>query len=152
MDLICHGSPSSKLLDDFLRQYNISLAQLKCIIFRNKGNFSIQEDERSIVTPGTMDCYSIAFLNGLTYTENCYSCYYADKARVSDITIGDSWGSDIESESAKGIYLILCNTASGIDLLKDSCVHLENVEVEKAIATNPQLQMPMKQPKNRICF
>ena len=40
------------------------------------------------------DMYTYAFLTSLDYTANCYSCQYATLSRVSDITIGDSWGSD----------------------------------------------------------
>ena len=47
----------------------------------------------------------MAFLSSLTYTENCYSCKYAQKKRISDITIGDAWGSDLADEEIKnGIF------------------------------------------------
>lgn len=38
------------------------------------------------------DKYTLAFLNSINYTENCYNCQYAKIERVSDLTIGDSWG------------------------------------------------------------
>lgn len=41
------------------------------------------------------------FLGGLFYTENCYECKYAQLNRVSDITIGDSWGSELPTEEQK---------------------------------------------------
>ena len=40
----------------------------------------------------------------IDYTENCYSCRYASQSRVSDISLGDSWGSELsEEEKKKGI-------------------------------------------------
>ena len=98
-----------------------------------------------------MDCYSIAFLNGLIYTENCYTCVYADSKRVTDITIGDSWGTELP-ESGKGVSLILCNTERGEKLVKKSNVYLTDVDTEKAIASNPQLRAATVMPEKREEF
>ena len=151
VDLICHGSPSPQLLEYFLEQYHLSLDEVKTISFREKGSFSVRENARSIVTPGTMDCYSIAFLDGLSYTENCYNCQYADSSRVGDITIGDSWGSEL-SDGGKGISLILCNTPEGKELVDKSGLYLTNVDLNKAIAANPQLSSPATKPAEREKF
>lgn len=151
VDLICHGSPSVKLLDVFLKQYGWNLDSLKEISFRDKGSFAIKSDMQSVVTPGTMDCYSIAFLNSLIYTENCYECNYADSKRVSDLTIGDSWGSAL-SEGGKGISLILCNTEKGKRMLDSANVYLTNVDIENAINSNPQLKAPSLMPETRQKF
>ena len=40
------------------------------------------------------DLYYTAYLQGIIHRENCYKCEYADKRRVSDLTIGDFWGID----------------------------------------------------------
>jgi len=151
VDLICHGTPSAKLLDIFLEQYGWTLNSIKDISFRDKGSFAIRNKGQSIVTPGTMDCYSIAFLNSLIYTENCYECNYADSKRVSDLTIGDSWGSTL-SEGEKGISLILCNTEKGKRMLDCANVFLTNVDIENAINSNPQLKAPSIMPKKRQMF
>lgn len=146
VDLICHGTPSPKLLESFLTQYHCNLDNIETISFRDKGHFALQENQKNIAMPGTMDCYSIAFLNGLIYTENCYECYYADSKRVSDLTIGDSWGTNLP-DSGKGISLVLCNTKKGMELLEKSALCLTDVDIEKAIASNPQLQAPSVMPK-----
>ena len=49
-------------------------------------------------------------MKGTIYRENCYTCPYATKERVSDISIGDFWGIDnqkFSKEINKGISLIL---------------------------------------------
>ena len=150
VDLICHGTPSPKLLDVFLSQYKISLNKVVDIQFRDKGRFTLKSDRKNIVTPGTMDCYSIAFLEGLTYTENCYECCYADGKRVSDITLGDSWGSDLSSE--EGISLVLCNTESGRSLLDEADIYLTDVDKNNAVNSNPQLKAPMRKHMKREKF
>lgn len=151
VDLICHGTPSLKALDSFFEQYGCTLQDIQSIRFRDKGKFSVERDEKYIVTPGSMDCYSIAFMNGLIYTENCYACVYADSKRVTDITIGDSWGTELP-ESGKGVSLILCNTELGEKLVKKSNVYLTDVKVEKAIASNPQLRAATVMPEKRERF
>ena len=147
VDLICHGSPSKKLLELFFGQYKLPLEGLKNIEFRNKGVFQVNSkaiingDVKNVFrnSKGIKDCYTIAFLKGLIYTENCYSCKFARTERISDITIGDSWGSELsEDEKRKGISLAICQTKKGIELIKNCGVHIENVNPQKAIVANHQ--------------
>ena len=128
VDLICHGSPSPKVLDMFLAQYDIDTKKLSDIQFRNKNNFSVREGTSYIVQKGVMDKYSISFLNSISYTENCYHCQYANIMRVSDITLGDSWGSNLDiQEQRKGVSLILNQTLKGKELLEQSELELMDV-------------------------
>lgn len=153
IDLICHGTPSPKVLDIFLKQYGLTLSSLKDIKFRVKAKFQIYGDYKGIITKGVSDRYSIAFLNALTYTENCYSCPYAKTERVSDVTLGDSWGSELAMDEQKnGVSLILSQTEKGNELLKMANLHLEAVDIKKAIASNHQLEYPSFKPKGREKF
>lgn len=152
-DLVCHGTPSPKLLEIFLKQYGYSLSKLRDIQFRVKAKFMVRGDGRGIITNGVSDKYSIAFLNSLIYTENCYSCPYARKERVSDITLGDSWGSELAvEEQKKGISLLLCQTEKGNQMLSMAGIHLEVVDMDKAIASNHQLKHPSVMPDGRAQF
>lgn len=162
VDLICHGSPSQNLLEMFLNQYGYSLKSAKEVSFRQKGNFRLTGEgirkngavgEFYFTQPRIRDRYSISFLYGLTYTENCYQCPYAGEKRVSDITLGDSWGSELDEDNRKkGISLALCQTEKGIELLKRSCAELFEVDIDKAIAANHQLREPFPIPKSREIF
>lgn len=152
-DLICHGTPSPKLLALFLKQYGYTLSDLKDIQFRVKSKYMIYSNCKGIITNGVSDKYSIAFLHSLIYTENCYSCLYARKERISDLTLGDSWGSEITiEEQKKGISLILSQTEKGDELLKMADIHLETVDIDKAIANNHQLEYPPIMPNGREQF
>ena len=151
--MICHGTPSPKLLDKFLNQYNFELDALQDIQFRVKAKFMVYGDYKGIITNGVSDKYSIAFLNSLTYTENCYSCQYAKISRVSDLTLGDSWGSELSiEEQKKGISLVLSMTDKGSELLQMADVHLQSVDLTKAVANNHQLEHPSDLPKGRNMF
>lgn len=145
VDLICHGTPSAKLLAKFFTDHDQDIKELKEISFRKKGNLAIA-GKQLIETPGVMDEYSIAFLEGVCYTENCYSCQFAREERVSDITLGDSWGTELSEELSKGVSLILCQTDKGVKLINDCSLELYPVDLEKAIAANPQLRNPCKRP------
>lgn len=146
VDLICHGTPSPKLLENYFnhRKINkIKLNDIQEIAFRYKESNKDSNHLKSMVTPGAVDKYSLGFLCGLDYTECCYSCKYAGKERVSDITIGDSWNSDLDNEEQKkGISLILCQTDKGVRLLQSADMNLFPVDLERTIAANAQLRGP----------
>lgn len=156
VDLICHGTPSPELLEHFLRQYKLSLNDIKDIKFRKKSHFQLYQnkgDYLSITPEGVLDCYMRAFLGCLDYTENCYQCNYARLERVSDITIGDSWGSELpEDEQNKGVSLILCQTQKGFELVNSSNLCLHSVDLSKAVENNKQLNYPSEKPIERKKF
>lgn len=153
IDLICHGTPSPLILEQFLEQYGYSLQKFNNIQFRIKDKFQICENYRGIITNKICDKYMISFLKALIYTENCYQCNYAKFERVSDITLGDSWGSNLPiKERKKGISLILCQTDKGMQLLKNSNLCLKDVDINNAIKNNHQLKNPSNKPKQREEF
>ena len=153
IDLICHGSPSPLLLDMFMENNGVSLKKIKDIQFRKDHIYHIYNENQVIVSERVQDLYTFAFLKTLDYTENCYSCKYATIERASDITLGDSWGSELEAkEQKKGISLILCQTPKGVQLVQDTNLHLEDVNLEKAIDANHQLKSPSEMPPQRDKF
>lgn len=153
IDLICHGTPSAKLLKKFLIEQEIELSKVKSIIFRKNTDFNLYIDDKKIKCKGGRDRYSILFLYGKSYTDNCYKCNFANVKRVSDITVGDSWGTMLdEKQVGKGISLILCQTDKGRKILDDADLSLYDVNLEQAIKNNQQLEHPMKLPKRRTLF
>ena len=152
-DLICHGTPSPKLLDAFLKQYGHCTNDFASLQFRNKARFQIYGDGKGIITPGVNDRYSIAFLAGLCYTEGCYGCPYAQGDRVSDLTLGDSWGSLLpEEECKKGISLLICQTQKGQQLMESAEMTLTEVDPAIAVDNNHQLAHPSPKPDGRDVF
>ena len=92
----------------------------------------------------------MTFLNSTTYTENCYQCQYARIERTGDITLGDSWGSELEKcIQDKGISLVLCQNEKGRELINESNLTLIDVDLAKAIESNHQLYQPSQKPKER---
>ena len=153
IDLICHGTPSPKNLSQFLQEHGFSIYKTKDVRFRMNENSYLQECGKRISPRGIYDRYILAFLNGVNYTENCYSCRYARLERISDITLGDSWGSELtDVEKTKGISLALCQTEKGEELLKKTNLYLKTVDLENAISNNHQLKEPFVKPKKYNLF
>lgn len=153
VDLICHGSPSPEILRKFLEQHGIDINEIQNIQFRTNTRFQLKENERYIGTKGVLDRYSMAFLNSVCYTENCYRCQFAKLERISDITLGDSWGSDLSKEEQKnGISLILCQTEKGIKLVESAEMKLLDVDLQNAVEHNHQLKAPSQMPTSRNVF
>lgn len=107
IEVICHGVPSQKLFNDYIT--NIEFKRKIKIIdfkFREKskgwklfGMLKYIDDEGGNINydyfePEESSYYQM-FLNSYTYRENCYSCPYASKNRVANITIGDYWCIDL---------------------------------------------------------
>lgn len=152
IDLICHGTPSPQLLEMFLEERGRKLDGIADIAFRRKASLQLRDGFTAIDMPGVVDRYLIAFLEGLDYTENCYSCAYARKERVSDLTIGDSWGTELKEEAGSGVSLALCQTEKGDELLRMARLKLLSVDENLAAANNKQLNRPMELPVARGRF
>ena len=151
-DLICHGTPSPYLLKKCLQEYGHDINTLTDINFRIKSLYELNRDGKPIAAFHTMDNYLIAFLHSYDYTENCYSCKFATLDRVSDITLGDSWGTELSGEVKNGVSLILCQSEKGKELIESAGLNLLDVDINNAISHNKQLNKPSKCSKSRDQF
>ncbi len=164
VDIICHGVPSYRMFADFLRNREKALKKnINKFVFRDKSKgqgmisrmdiISDNKETASIIRKGELYSYFYLFLKQHIYRSNCYSCPYAKRERVSDMTLGDFWGfgalyPNAEAEygltDKEGVSCILANTKKGIEVvntLAESCVVMES-DFEKASAKNGQLKRP----------
>lgn len=152
IDLICHGTPSPIVLFKFLEESKFKLSEIEDISFRKNMDFSLSINGQRIKRKRICDLYTHAFLDGLFYTDNCYECKFAQLKRCSDITIGDSWGTDLSSEIKRGVSLILIQSEKGKELLSNCNIKVFPVDKEKALNNNEQLIRPSSQNKKREKF
>lgn len=151
VDIICHGTPNPEVLKEYIdfRDVNRKASKLH---FRNDNEFYFELTDCSGNTVykkrGRTDEYLAAFLEGIDYQEQCYSCSYARPERISDLTIGDFWGLGDEKPFhhpyTGAISVILVNSDIGQAFL-DKCkkdFFLEKREVPEAINGNSQLRHP----------
>lgn len=151
-DLICHGTPSPKILKQFIKERGIEWDTISDIKFRENEFFGVERDGIRITPRRVQDSYLRLFLNSVDYTENCYACRYATSARVSDITLGDAWG-QLSNTVPGGVSLALCQTQKGKELVENTGLHLEDVDLDKAIKANHQLEHPsIKHPGREKFF
>lgn len=153
VDLICHGTPAPILLKKYLSDHGIDIQKIESISFRTKNDFRVRENTQPIVPLGIADRYLYSFLKKVNYTTNCYMCQFASLNRIADLTLGDSWGTELaESEQKKGISLLLSQNEKGNELIKLANLTTLPVDLMKAVENNAQLQNSSKEPKERKKF
>lgn len=162
IDLVCHGVPSS----EFLHRYIVSLERkkrdtLEKISFRLKNNYSTYNKTRfnetlhwksgnTTIKPYYKSFYYFYFLNKLNYRISCYSCIFAQKNRIGDLTLGDFWGITRHGKKERdyGCSLILCNSAKGKDILSNISEYIVLEDINVALKGNEQLVRPSKMPSS----
>lgn len=153
VDLVCHGTPFSVLLDRYFSCNKIN--NVNTLHFRSKHSFGLYVNGSKVTPQNIFDTYMIAFLEGLDYAEACYSCKYATQNRIGDITLGDYYGKNIsESLFKEGISLVTVNTEMGKQLfeLLENSITQHAVDFEDAVDTNPCLSAPTRSHPNRNQF
>lgn len=150
IDIICHGTPSLKFLLNTLPE-NIKKEPIKQIKFRDNSiyHFSLNDKNDNCIyeRPLSNDIYMKGFFNGTIFRTSCFSCRFARRERVSDITLGDFWGikSNQISNKEKGVSLALINNVVGQELFDDACIgkaYIEQRSLEEAFSGNEQLNHP----------
>lgn len=166
VDIICHGVPSSKFFQAYIKfleeKTNSKVIDYK---FRDKttgwgltGRITLK-NKNGIIKHKIFHCqessYYMLFLNGHIYRESCYQCKYASQNRAGDITIGDYWGVEKEHpdllnvktggiDKSKGVSCLIVNTLNGKTWLKKygSGIQLWESSFEKVAKKNKQLNSP----------
>ena len=151
VDLICHGVPSNKILNDYIKWIEKKKkTKIKQVSFRSSwGEEMILKDESKEVWHRRMfwDPYLEAFNAGITINSSCFTCPFACEKRCSDITIGDFWGIGSESPFHKPnrkVSVIGVNSKRGFDFLNEcKSLVLEKRNWSEAVAGNSQLRAPL---------
>lgn len=173
IDLICHGVPSLRLFADYvkfleqkhkvdIRDYNFrdkkkGWGSNTSIVFNKNGKY------RTKYVPSKTLSYTFLFYDCASFRENCYSCPYAKKERVGDITIGDFWGIEKEYpdlvttgffDIEKGVSCVLVNTEKGQKFFNHVVdqLNVADVELEKIMKYNRQLVHPATKAHYRELF
>ena len=102
VELLCHGVPSNKLFQTYLKYAERKYGKICEYTFRDKekwgwGNWGsisyLRKDKiKKRYFPVASDYfYSLCFKENI-FMESCYNCKYAVLPRLADITLGDFWG------------------------------------------------------------
>ena len=152
VDLICHGMPSTLLIDKYLehleKQYQ---SKVSSVNFRFKKYNKIPylkidflNNEAHEEDFNVKDKYGHIFLSHLAMMPSCNNCLYNKITRESDITIGDFWGIEKMNPShanSNGTSLVIVNTQKGarvFDDMKHDIIFFEETQ-NHALEANPPL-------------
>jgi len=165
IDLICHGTPSHKMLDAYVRYIekkengkisNLKFRDKKLSGWRSWVTYINEKSNKKHFCLGGSTPYMFGFYRGYFSRESCYKCQFTNSQRVGDITLADYWGIDkfqpeLYREQKYGISLIICNTRKGfkyIDTVKKLIV-LNDSKIEYAIAGNHSLSKQNRRGRYR---
>ena len=150
-DLICHGVPTKKVWNKYLRNIEKEYGKIKNISFRDKTNegwnkyellFEFENNKKFI--NHSKDLFMRIFLSDIALRDSCYSCKFKKKHRESDITLADFWGINNiipEMNDEKGTSLVIVHTEKGKLLLEKikERAKIKEVNFEEAISYNPSM-------------
>lgn len=162
VDLVCHGVPSQKFLQDEL-VYISNDTDIDSISFRSNDGYLLKlyQNDNLIKEVAMADSlYYSAFMSAVSFRESCYTCKFAQPKRCSDLTIGDFWGLGKEEgcsysdEMDKGISVALPITDKGIKLLESikNIMFFDERTVSEAVNGNSQLMYPSIRHKKTELF
>lgn len=167
IEIICHGVPSQKMLNDYISFYNKKHnCCIEDISFRTKkygwnnvGYIKYRKEKNNKVYYKDLffneSSYYYLFEKGYFFRESCYKCPFSGIVRVGDLTIGDYWGIEkvhpelIEKiDFKKGVSCILVNSKIGTEIINDcnDKLYLFESSVDNIKKYNRQLNQPTKKP------
>lgn len=164
VDLICHGVPSPKLFDKYIKElesknndsllnYNFRDKSTGWDTYSNTASFK----NNNISELSKNNKYMNLFLSDVALRESCYNCNFKVGNKYSDITLGDFWGVQNyypEMYNKKGVSAIIINTELGKEAFNSikNNIEYKSCKLDEIIAGNPSLKFSGKIPKNREQF
>lgn len=122
-DVICHGAPSQRFLDNYLKEISGG-RKVKNVYFRNKKfgwtcsvmNIVFEDGTEYVgrINTDNKDPYFEAFIKNMMMRRMCYNCKYSTYPRQGDFTLGDLWHSDKldpKSDDKKGTSMVFANNS-----------------------------------------
>lgn len=164
LDLICHGVPSPKLFDKYIKELEQkNNGKLLNYNFRDKvtgwdtySNTAIFENSKT-TDLAKNNKYMKLFLADIALRKSCYNCKFKLGNKYSAITLGDFWGVDKQYPdmyNKKGVSAIIINTELGINLFKSVKKNMvyKECNLDEILISNISLKASSKCPKNRKKF
>ncbi|MCM1538732.1 MAG: SDR family NAD(P)-dependent oxidoreductase [bacterium] len=163
IDLVCHGITSSKVFEKYHKDV-LDNRPLQRLEFKAKEPWGWHAGLNAYFTDGTKysvpcesDPYFIAYLNSVSKNITCGSCTVNRLPRQGDLTMGDFWGIEHDSEmnDKKGTSLVLINNEKAqrfFDDLKQSMKEVKEEPLQMALNGNHSIELPYSLNKNRNLF
>lgn len=177
IDIVCHGVPSPKLFNEYIRWLEKSYGASQVnLVFRDKKKngwghgvvANITKTSGKVIQkkiPYKLSAFYATFMGSQLIRESCYTCKYSSEHRPGDITLGDYWGIHREHpellkshggfiDVEKGVSCLMINHDKGqalFDLCKESLITYPS-SFDKISRNNPALLTPPKKPADRDSY
>ncbi|MBR6740805.1 MAG: Coenzyme F420 hydrogenase/dehydrogenase, beta subunit C-terminal domain [Clostridia bacterium] len=165
IDVACHGVPSPKVWEKYLRfREQKADSNVKIVRFRDKSDSWKSYCVRFEFENGSVyreradkDPYMRAFIGDVCLRPSCHTCKFKAGAVRSDITLADFWGVNRimpEMDDDKGTSLVIANSQKGRALLQSigGRMRIAKTDADAAFSYNPAIIRPSAQSPNRDAF
>ena len=165
VELLCHGVPSNKLFQTYLKYAERKYGKICEYTFRDKekwgwrnwGSISyLRKDKiKKRYFPVASDYFYSLYFKENIFMESCYNCKYAVLPRLADITLGDFWvGEQLLSDFnlKEGVSLVINNNCRADKLfykIIDENIKTKKILLQKIIPFNLTIIKPVERPKSR---
>ena len=165
VDMICHGVPSPKVWEAYLRE-RAAGRKISSVNLRSKTTgwsrygYSVEmsfEDGSVYEAPQGQDLFMQGFVRNLYLRPSCAECSFKGISRCSDLTLGDYWGiwdQHPEFDDDKGTSLLLVHSEKGQQAWESVRDRFRAfpVAVEDALAQNPSADKASPPHPRRASF
>ena len=165
-DILCHGVPSPKVWDLYVKELEEKYgSKITSINFRDKSDGWHDFSFKVTFENGSVFCenyfrnpFMMLFIHNVILRPSCYFCKFKGIPRSSDITLGDAWGiekKEPEMDDDKGTSVVICNSDKGRTLLQEIEESLESKkgELDVYLPKRADSRKPVSIAKERrICF
>ena len=169
VEIICHGTPSPRVLEAYLGAQE---KRLRCditeIFFRSKRVLRARQGDMLEIhradggvemCPLGESSYAQAYFGQLCSRLSCYQCSAREGRSGADMTIGDFWGIEKvrpEWQDPRGVSVVVVHSARGRSVLSDlatkSKIVLSAVDSHAALQGNPSYARDFLPARKRRMF
>lgn len=160
VDIVCHGVPSPKVWEEYLKwQEDNNGGKCISVDFRNKRDFGWDSHVETLTFDNGKRIHGKVFTT-LFYGHHilrpcCCQCPYKTIIHPGDITIADYWGIDRAApgfNDNKGVSLVLINNEVGKKIFEDieNSVQYQECRIEDSM--QPPLIKPFEKTRKREQF
>lgn len=159
-DLICHGVPSPRIFQDYLK-FIKGKKDIAAINMKSKSDHkgtAIRIDftnGKYIRQTLKTDLWNKLYFGHLIIRPSCHDCPFTHFNRIGDITIGDAWGIHKyypNFHPNQMVSLTLINSPKGQLLFNNIQNNLDFICINKEESRQPQLEYPTKVSPKRDSF
>ena len=164
IDILCHGVPSPKLYEDYIKAVKYKFGPIAELNMKDKeegwGKQHLKflfRNPRIIIPREIADLWNNIFYSRVALRPSCYHCMFATIERCGDISLGDYWG--IEEYYPKfydnrGVSLMLINTSKGHDIIHNlKCdFRLQLTSLEQCMQPILQRPTPMAEWRRQFWY